>query len=175
MKREAIGHTKIRKLALYLDCPLYVAVGLMESLWHLAARQAWRGDIGRLSDEDIALALDYRGDVSAMLAAVAKAGLIDHHPECRFVIHDWWEHSEDSVHAKVARHREVFACGRIPKLKKLTKLEHDALAAHYATVWATSSQNGILGDQNRILGSRRATKTAIWEPAIALAIALAIA
>jgi len=62
MKREAVGHTKMKRLCRRMDIPLWQAVGIMEMLWQVTAREAPRGDIGKLSDEDIALALDYRCD-----------------------------------------------------------------------------------------------------------------
>jgi hypothetical protein len=74
MKREAVGHTKMKRLCRRMDIPLWQAVGLLESLWHLTARECPAGDIGKLSDEDIALALDYRGDESAMIEAVCSVG-----------------------------------------------------------------------------------------------------
>ena len=60
MKREAIGHTKMKRLCRRLDIPQWQGVGLLESIWHLTAGEAPRGDIGKLSDEDVALAIRRR-------------------------------------------------------------------------------------------------------------------
>lgn len=89
MKREAIGHTKMKRLCRRLDIPLWQGVGLLESIWHLTAREAPRGDIGKLSDEDIALAIDYRGDESKLIDALIESGWLDLDPVARLVIHDW--------------------------------------------------------------------------------------
>jgi len=60
MKREALNHTKMKRLCRRLNLPLWQGVGILETLWQLTAKQAPRGDIGRLSNEDIAIGLDYR-------------------------------------------------------------------------------------------------------------------
>jgi hypothetical protein len=62
MKRQAMSHTKMKRLCRRLDSPLWQCVGILESIWHLTARETPRGNIGKLSDEDIAVAIDYRGD-----------------------------------------------------------------------------------------------------------------
>ena len=80
----------------------------MECLWHLTAREAPRGDIGKLSDEDIALALDYRGDESVLIGALISCGWIDESEFDRLVIHDWADHADDSVHMKIARTNQYF-------------------------------------------------------------------
>ena len=94
MKREAIGHTKMKRLCRRLDIPLWQAVGLLETLWGLTAREAPRGDIGKLSDEDIALAIDYRGAESKLIEALIGSGWLDRDPVERLVIHDWADHAD---------------------------------------------------------------------------------
>lgn len=131
MKREAITHTKTKRLCRRLDLPTWQAVGLLDSIWHLAARQTPRGDLGKLSDEDIALGIDYRGDAAAMLLALAETRWIDAHPEHRYVIHDWPDHCEDSVHMRLARARQFFADGRQPKLTRLPGKEKEAAETFY--------------------------------------------
>ena len=78
MKREAIAHTKMKRLCRRMDLPLWQAMGLLEAIWHLAARETPRGDIGRLSDEDIALGIDYRGDESKMIEVI-EALVLSHY------------------------------------------------------------------------------------------------
>ena len=39
MKREALTHTKMHRLCRRLGLPLWQAVGLLESLFHLTARE----------------------------------------------------------------------------------------------------------------------------------------
>ena len=54
VKRGTLEHPKLRALAKALEIPRPYAVGILESLWHLTARYAPQGDIGRFSDEEIA-------------------------------------------------------------------------------------------------------------------------
>jgi hypothetical protein len=144
VKREAMAHTKMKRLCRRLDLPLWQAVGLLECLWHLTAREAPRGDIGKLSDEDIALALDYRGDESVMIEALVQSGWLDRHPTERLSVHDWADHSDDATNMRLARSRQFFCCGRPPKLTKLTNAERDA--AHKFYFCAPEPEHGVRTD-----------------------------
>jgi hypothetical protein len=88
----------------------------MESIWHLISRQCPRGDIGRLCDEDIALAIDYREDPAELITVLVGCGWIDPDPEHRLLIHDWHEHAN----MRLARARRLFASGHTPKLARLS-------------------------------------------------------
>src|SRR6185369_16930326 len=39
-KREALDHTKMKRLCRRLNIPLYQAVGILETLWQITAKQA---------------------------------------------------------------------------------------------------------------------------------------
>ncbi|HEV3330621.1 MAG TPA: hypothetical protein VG096_06560 [Bryobacteraceae bacterium] len=144
MKREAVGHTKMKRLLRRLDIPLYQGVGLLECLWHVTAREAPRGDIGKLSDEDIALAIDYRGDEARLMDSLIASGWVDRDPVERLVVHGWADHCEDAVHMRLARARLHFVGNRAPKLSKLTGRERDA-AHEYYTACALESAHGSSG------------------------------
>jgi hypothetical protein len=133
MMRQAIGHTKLKRLCRRLDIPLWQGVGLLESIWHLTARETPRGDIGKLSDEDIALAIDYRGDEEKLIDALVASGWLDRDPVERLVIHDHADHCDDAVHMRVARSREFFVGGRVPKLSRLPSKERDAAHEYYGS------------------------------------------
>jgi hypothetical protein len=94
----------------YLKVPRYVAVGILESLWHLTAREAPRGDIGKLSDERIAVGIDYRGSASNLVGALTRAGWIDTNAQHRLLIHDWHDHADESVKKYLKRNGLQFAC-----------------------------------------------------------------
>jgi hypothetical protein len=87
-----------------LDIPLYQAVGMLELLWHLTAREAPRGDIGKLSNEDIALALDYRGDEDVLIEALIRTRWLDRNETHRLLIHDWHEHAWLTINSRALRH-----------------------------------------------------------------------
>lgn len=133
MKREAMGHTKMKRLCRRLDIALWQGVGLMESLWHLTAREAPRGDIGKLSDEDIALGIDYRGDETAMIEALVLSGWLDQNETSRLLVHDWDEHADDAVHMRLARAQEFFCSGCAPKIARLTGKDREKAHDFYTT------------------------------------------
>lgn len=108
-KREVIGHTKLKKLCRALRIPPYAAVGLLECLWHLTAKEAPRGDIGKLSNEDIALGIDWDGDSDQLIDALVATGWVKAKEGFRLVIHDWHEHANESVKKFIARNNLVFA------------------------------------------------------------------
>jgi hypothetical protein len=108
VKREAPSNSKMKRLCRLLDIPLYQAVGLLELLWHLTAREATRGDIGKLSNEDIALALDYRGDENMLIDALVRTHWLDENSEHRLVIHEWHEHADEAVKKRLTRSGRTF-------------------------------------------------------------------
>jgi hypothetical protein len=144
MKPEAITHTKMKRLCRRLGLALWQGVGLLECLWQLTAREAPRGNIGKLSDEDIALGIDYRGKEGEMIQALVDSGWLDRHPEERLVVHDWADHADDAVQMRLARNREFFVGGRAPKLSRLSGKERDSAVAFYG-LCRRSSDRGSVG------------------------------
>lgn len=114
MKREALGKTKLQRLCRKLKIQRWMAVGLLESLWHITAKDADDGGIGRLSNEEIAIAIDYLGDENELVDALVGSGWIDTHPTCRLVVHDWSEHADTFVHRRLERQGRLFADGCAP-------------------------------------------------------------
>ena len=132
MKREALQHTKIKRLCRRMNIPLWQAVGLLETLWHVTARETPCGDIGKLTDEHIALALDFRGNETEMIENLIACGWLDRDEAHRLVIHDWFDHAEDSIHMKLARRGEFFVNNRAPKLNRLPAEERAKAAKFYS-------------------------------------------
>jgi hypothetical protein len=128
MKREAINHTKMRRLARCLNVELWGARGIMESLWHITKEEAPAGDIGKLSDQDIADAIGWTGDAGVLIAGLIESRWLDSTVRYRLVIHDWPDHCEDHVHAKMARAGLCFANGLKPNLNKLPKSDREKYA-----------------------------------------------
>ena len=133
----------MKRLCRRMDIPLWQAVGIMEMLWQVTAREAPRGDIGKLSDEDIALALDYRGDESALIDHLVAAGWIDRDPSHRLVIHDWYDHADDAVHMRIARSRQFFVRGERPKLARLGGDERTNALKFYESVPAVRTNEAV--------------------------------
>ena len=134
MKRQAIDHTKMDLLMRKLNLPRWGAVGILESLWHLTAKEAPRGDIGRLSNERIAIGIEWRGAMNSkpeleadkLMRALVEAGWMEVNSIHRFVIHDWQEHADNSVKKYLKRNNLTFACldmsghgGKLPDMASL--------------------------------------------------------
>jgi hypothetical protein len=127
-----LNHSKTGRLARALQIQRWGAIGLMESLWHLTDREAPQGNIGKLTDDDIAHALDWRKEPKLLIDAYVAAGLLDTSDEHRLIVHDWPEHCQDAVHARLARSGMYFADGKAPNLRKLNQKERSEAEARYA-------------------------------------------
>lgn len=109
MKRNAHHHTKMYLLCGSLGVRRYVSVGLLESLWNLAAREAPRGDIGKLSDSEIAVGIDYEKDPATLIQAMVDARWLNRSHRYRLIIHDWHDHADDAVKKYLVRNKMAFA------------------------------------------------------------------
>jgi hypothetical protein len=136
MKREALTHTKMKRLCRSLDIQLYAAVGIMESIWNLAAKESPQGDIGKLSNQDISDAIAWNGSEEKLVEALINAKWFDKDPTYRLIVHDWHEHCDDSVHMRLARLGLLFANGTKPKTTRLSVTEREKAEAIYSTLCA---------------------------------------
>jgi hypothetical protein len=82
--RGTLTHRKNRRLAQLLSIDPPAALGHAEALFHVTAEQAPAGDIGRLSNVDIAMEMFSSLDPDVLVKALADAGWLDAHPEHRF-------------------------------------------------------------------------------------------
>ncbi len=103
MKRDAYTHPKTLDLASRLDISRAHAIGLLTLLWDFTAAYAPQGDIGRHRNGAIARACDWTGDPDEFVGHLVAAGWVDTCDEHRLRIHDWPEHCENWVRAKVGR------------------------------------------------------------------------
>jgi len=113
------------------------AYGIWSMVCHeLAPEQVPLGDIGRYSDIELAEELLWPEDRDAkeLVDAMVEAELLDRSKKFRLIIHDWPSHCEDSVHAKVARARKLFANGEKPKLTKLQDKERESAFTYYSNL-----------------------------------------
>lgn len=113
-KRGALTHRKIRRLAKILGIDPCDALGVFEALLHVTAEQAYRGDIGRMSNADIAEEMFTSRDPDALMEAFLDAGLLEHHEQYRLVVHDWSDHADDATRKKLSRNGEKFWNGDPP-------------------------------------------------------------
>jgi hypothetical protein len=108
MKREAMGGSKMKSLSRHLNLDQWAAVGILESLWHLTAREAPQGDVGKLSNADIAAFMEWRGDPDALIQGLVNSRWLDVSDTYRLVVHDWHEHADEAVKKKLDRAHKPF-------------------------------------------------------------------
>ena len=69
MKAGTDSKSKFKKLQRRLGLNLWQCTGLLETIWQVVARDTPRGDIGRLTNEDIAATIEWQGDEDELIAA----------------------------------------------------------------------------------------------------------
>lgn len=94
---------KFKKLQRRLGCSKVIAVGTLELLWISTQKNAPRGDIGRFSDEEIAIECDWGQEPSKLISALVDCGWLDVDEEFRLVVHNWAKHAPRYVHGLVAK------------------------------------------------------------------------
>lgn len=164
MKKEAVNHTKMGRLMRRLKLPRYSAVGILEALWHATGTECPAGNIGKLTDEDIAIAIDWQGDASELVVALQGSGWLDLSAEFRLVVHDWWDHAPDHVHSKVARAQQFFVCGKPPKLSGLNNKERGKADEFYANNSSDSPVVRDYVDRGRAVADPNLTKPNLTKP-----------
>jgi hypothetical protein len=143
MKREAHGHTKMKRLCKILSLPIWGGVGVLESIWKLTAQESPQGDIGKLSDDDIALGIDWDREPSELVSALVEAKWLDRvDDERRLLVHDWAEHSDDSIDMKLARCGKLYADGRTPRMSKLNRNERATICQTFGWSLTSVAQKG---------------------------------
>jgi hypothetical protein len=124
MKTGTPDSIKFRRLQRRLKTSTVITVGTLELLWITTARNAPQGDIGRFSNEEIAIACDWPGDPDELVNALVECGWLDCHDYCRLVVHDWAEHCPNHVKGTLARWNKSFAV--LP-----TVIHNDALPSKF--------------------------------------------
>lgn len=103
MKKETHRHPKTYALADKLSVSRATALGHLTLLWDFVEDHAIQGDVGKWPDGAIARASDWSGDATAFVSALVEVGWLDEHPEHRLVVHDWCDHCQSWVRAKLQR------------------------------------------------------------------------
>ena len=86
MKQGAESKLKFKKLQRRLGLSRWQCTGLLETLWQVTCQNAWLGDIGKLSNEDIAAVMEWEGNSDELVMALLETGWIDHSDEHRLDI-----------------------------------------------------------------------------------------
>lgn len=118
MKPKTSELLKFKRLSRRLSESIRGTVGLLELLWIGTAKNCPEGDIGRFSNEEIAIMCDWEGDPDAMIDALAETGWLDRCSTHRLVVHDWREHAPDYIKGNLAKHGRQFAIATCPEQHK---------------------------------------------------------
>ena len=105
MKRSTPEHPKFARLCKELRLPKYATAGILEMLWHFAAKFAVAGDVGRFDDESIAAALGWKKEAARMIDALVACGWLDRCAKHRLIIHDWADHADQTVRRVATAHK----------------------------------------------------------------------
>jgi hypothetical protein len=106
--------------------------GLMLAIWRFTKYNAPRGDIGKYTDEELEIALEW-DQPGTLIPALLKARFFDHSndPRVRFTVHQWHEHCEAHVHTLVVRLCTTFADGTFPHTGKASAYERQKFYEKY--------------------------------------------
>lgn len=116
MKRSGYGHWKLKVLASKLRIPAAHSVGIVETMWHVTARMAPQGDIGKLPETFLAAECGWPLKKSAeLIRALVEAKLLDEVPPNGLLVHDWSQHCDDSVSKWLVRNGLKYADGTEPR------------------------------------------------------------
>jgi hypothetical protein len=72
-------------------------------LWQATAKNCPLGDLGKFSNEEIAIMCDWEGDSDELVVSLFETGWIDLHEEHRLVVHDWHKHAPKFIKGVAAR------------------------------------------------------------------------
>lgn len=108
MKHQVPESMKFRKLQRRLGTSRLVTVGTLELLWLSTQKNCPQGDIGKFTDEEIAIECEWEGNADELVEALAATGWLDRDPEHRLIVHDWEEHAPGWIKRQLKRHGKSF-------------------------------------------------------------------
>lgn len=109
MKAGTESKLKFKKLQRRLNLKLWECVGILETLWHVTSGNTPRGDIGKMSNEDIAAALEWHGNADDLIAILVETKWLARHSVHRLVVHDWSDHAPNYVKGNLVKAKLRFA------------------------------------------------------------------
>jgi len=111
VKHTTPDSMKFRKLQRRLGVSKVVVVGTLELLWIATQKNAQRGDIGRFTNEEIAIECEWELDPDELIEALVETGWLDRSEEHRLTVHDWPQHAPRYIHAWIKSQNTTFAVG----------------------------------------------------------------
>jgi hypothetical protein len=156
MKKEAIRHPKLYDLAARLDCSRAEALGYLTLLFDFTEDSAPRGDIGKWADGAIARACEWMGEPSMFVESLIASGWLDRCACHRLRIHDWPDHCQTWVRAKIAKMGGAFLECYTSPLCGSKGAECVAVATIEPTIEATTEPTIVATGEATIEPSSRA-------------------
>jgi len=159
MKSGTIKHPKTLALAEELrrrfpaltgNVADHVAVSILARLWDWTAQYAPTGNLARWSLEAIARGLEFAEDPEAVLDALMVSGWLDRTESGDLVVHDWKDHCEGWIHAKLARKGERFHDGTAPSFRYLKSGERAGVEALFTQGCGRSTSETVDGPRARL-------------------------
>lgn len=109
MKKDTVSKLKFKRLQRQLRLSLWQTIGVLEALWHCALSNTPDGDIGRLTNDDIASAIEWEDDADNLINALLECHWLDHDDVDRLIVHDWSQHVPGYLLAAYKKHGKSFA------------------------------------------------------------------
>ena len=109
MKAGTPEMMKFKKLQKRLGESTRGIVGLLDLLWQRTTKECPAGDIGRFSNEEIAILCDWEGDPDELVTHLVETRWLDTSTEHRLVVHDWHEHAPTYLKGAFASSNKSFA------------------------------------------------------------------
>lgn len=100
------NHRKLMRLCAQLGVSRPQAIGHLHLLWWWALDNVGPdGDLGDITDEELAMAAQWDGDPHEFADALTRSGFVDVHEDGSRWLHDWWDYAGKLLD-KRARDRE---------------------------------------------------------------------
>lgn len=128
MKANTPELMKFKKLQRKLGETRRGIIGLLEAMWIEVARNCPEGDIGRFSDEEIAIMVDWEGDPKQLVDALTECRWLDVCEEHRLVVHDWADHCPTYVRGGLAKKRKSIATPKTATQVQAATVQLQAIA-----------------------------------------------
>lgn len=146
---------KFKILQRHMGLLRWEACGLLQSLWNLTAEATPDGGVGRFTNEEIAIGIEWNKDADKLIDDLIATKWLDEIPEDygRLYIHDWHEHCENTVHRKLARVHSFFANGKQPNLARLESKYKDEAEEFYTE---NTDKDGFRLGQSALVGAESA-------------------
>lgn len=109
MKKDTVTKLKFKRLQRRLKLSLWQTIGVLEAIWHCTLMNAPDGDIGKLSNEEIAAAIEWDDDSETLILTLVECGWLDLDEAHRLVVHDWSDHAPNYLKGSYERFGKSFA------------------------------------------------------------------